>query len=154
MPEPTNPIAATIASVPALQANSQSAAWVLGAAPIASATSVEVGFTAYGCDSDPTQTARISVGSIWARFIALRAASMDMVITSSSSPGTAFSLMGSPPLPSVQTRATSLAGRRKRGTYAPYPTMPTGLDGFSKVGEGGGGVVIRKLLYTIHWVEG
>ena len=40
------PIAATIASVPALQANSQSAACVLGTAPIASATKVEVGLTA------------------------------------------------------------------------------------------------------------
>src|SRR5512138_793702 len=139
MLEPTMPIAATSASVPALQANSQSAACVLGAAPIASATMVEVGFTAYGCDSDPTQTARISVGSIWARFIALRAASMDIVITSSSSPGTAFSLMGVPPLPSVQTRATSLAGSRKRGTYEPYPTMPTGLAGLRRVGECEGG---------------
>ena len=109
-------MAATMASVPALQANSQSAAWVLGTAPIASATSVDVGLTAYGCDSDPTQTARRSVGSIWARFIALRAASIDMVMTSSSIPGTAFSLIGSPPLPPVQTRATSLAGSRKRGT--------------------------------------
>ena len=60
MPEPTRPIAATMASVPALQANSQSAACVLGTAPIASATSVEVGLTAYGWDSDPTQTARSS----------------------------------------------------------------------------------------------
>ena len=38
MPEPTMPIAACIASVPALQANSQSAAWVWGTAPMASAT--------------------------------------------------------------------------------------------------------------------
>src|SRR5574341_2368689 len=103
MPEPTNPIAATIASVPALQANSQSAACVFGTAPIASATKVEVGLTAYGWDSDPTQTARNSVGSIWARFMALRAASMDIVITSSSSPGTAFSLIGKPTLPPVHT---------------------------------------------------
>src|ERR1044071_7886218 len=93
MPEPTRPIAATMASVPALQANSQSAACVLGTAPMASATSVEVGFTAYGWDSDPTQTARSSCGLIWARFMALRAASMDMVITSSSMPGTAFNAM-------------------------------------------------------------
>ena len=46
MPEPTKPIAATKASVPALHANSQSAACVLGTAPIASATTVEVGLTA------------------------------------------------------------------------------------------------------------
>jgi hypothetical protein len=39
-------MAACTASVPALQANCQSAAWVLGTAPSASATMVEVGFTA------------------------------------------------------------------------------------------------------------
>ncbi len=106
-------MAMTIASVPALQANSMSAAWTCGAAPMASATMVEVGLTAYGCDSEPIQTARISAGSIPARFMALRTASSDMVITSSSSPGTAFSLMGRPEvLPPVQMRATSLAGRR------------------------------------------
>src|SRR5687767_13769929 len=63
MPEPTNPMAATRASVPALQAYSQSAAWVFGTAPIASATSVEVGFTAYGCDSDRTQIVRVNPGA-------------------------------------------------------------------------------------------
>ena len=40
------PIAATSASVPALQANSQSPAWMCGAAPMASATIVELGLTA------------------------------------------------------------------------------------------------------------
>ena len=79
---------------------------------MASATMVEVGLTAYGCDSLPTQTARISVGSIRARASALRAASIDIVSVSSSSPATAFSLIGRPPVPSVQTRATSVAGRR------------------------------------------
>jgi len=39
-------VAACIASVPGLQANSQSAALATGNAPIASATIVEVGFTA------------------------------------------------------------------------------------------------------------
>ena len=111
MPEPTRPMAATSASVPALQANSQSAACVLGTAPMASATMVDVGFTAYGCDSEPTHTARSSCGSIPARAMALRAASIDIVATSSSRPGTAFSLMGSPPLPPIQTRATSRGGQ-------------------------------------------
>src|SRR5512142_1272259 len=111
--EPTNPMAATSASVPALQANSQSAACVCGTAPIASATIVDVGFTAYGCDSEPTHTARSSWGSICALDMALRAASMDIVATSSSSPGTAFSLIGTPPLPPVHTRDTSLAGNRQ-----------------------------------------
>ena len=46
MPEPTKPMAATMASVPALQANCQSAACTLGTAPMASATMVEVGLTA------------------------------------------------------------------------------------------------------------
>ena len=46
MPEPTKPIAACIASVPALQANSQSAACVVGTAPMASATMVLLGLTA------------------------------------------------------------------------------------------------------------
>ena len=68
MPEPTNPIAATKASVPALHANSQSAACVLGTAPIASATNVEVGFTAYGCELRPdphrAQFGRINLGAL------------------------------------------------------------------------------------------
>ena len=42
-----------MAAVPALQANSKSAAVKLGVADIASATMVDVGFTAYGWDSDP-----------------------------------------------------------------------------------------------------
>ncbi len=109
---PTNPSVACIASLPALQANSQSAACVFGTAPIASATMVEVGLTAYGWDSLPTHTARISVGSICARASALRAASMDIVTTSSSSPATAFSVIGVPPMSSVHTRAISLAGMR------------------------------------------
>ena len=105
-------MAATMASVPALQANCQSAACTLGTAPMASATMVEVGLTAYGCDSEPTHTARMRVGATPARFRALRAASIDMVATSSSRPGTAFSLIGSAAWLSVHTRATSLAGRR------------------------------------------
>jgi hypothetical protein len=87
--------------------------------PMASATMVEVGFTAYGCDSEPTQTARSSCGSIPARAMALRAASIDIVATSSSRPGTAFSLMGRPALPPIHTRETSRAGNRYLGTYAP-----------------------------------
>ena len=63
----------------------------------------------FGADPDRAQ---IRAGSTPARFMALRAASIDMVMTSSSKPGTAFSLIGRPPWPSVQTRATSLAGRR------------------------------------------
>ena len=58
------------------------------------------------------ETARSSSGRIWARWRALRAASIDIVATSSSGPGTDFSTTGSPPWPSVQMRATSLAGRR------------------------------------------
>src|SRR3989304_5111143 len=104
MLEPTKPIAACMASVPALQANCQSAACVLGTAPMASATMVEVGLTAYGCDSDPTHTARMFCGSIPARASALRAASTLIVATSSSSPGTAFSLIGRTDGPSVHIR--------------------------------------------------
>jgi len=57
MPDPTNPIAATIASVPALHANCQSAACTFGTAPMASATTVEVGLTdtvRFGADPDCT----------------------------------------------------------------------------------------------------
>ncbi len=46
IPEPTKPMAAWMVSVPALQANSKSAAWTFGVAPMASATTVEVGLTA------------------------------------------------------------------------------------------------------------
>ena len=54
IPDFTSPTAACIPAVPALHANSKSAAVKLGDALIASATIVAVGFTAYGCDSDPT----------------------------------------------------------------------------------------------------
>src|SRR5438093_1513399 len=57
------PIVVWIAAVPALQANSKSAAVRTGAELIASATIVAVGLTAYGCDSEPTYIAPISVGS-------------------------------------------------------------------------------------------
>ena len=46
IPDPTNAYAACIASEPALQANSRSAALTQGVAPIASATTVLEGFTA------------------------------------------------------------------------------------------------------------
>ena len=58
-------------------------------------------------------------------------ASMDIVMVSSSSPATAFSLIGNPPELSFQTLPTSAAGSRYRGTYAPYPTMPTSRIGFN-----------------------
>src|SRR5439155_1565821 len=48
------PIVVWIAAVPALQANSKSAAVKSGAEPIASATMVADGLTAYGWDSEPT----------------------------------------------------------------------------------------------------
>src|SRR2546428_2698562 len=48
------PMVVWIAAVPALRANSKSAAVRTGADPIASATIVAVGLTAYGWDSDPT----------------------------------------------------------------------------------------------------
>jgi len=106
------PIAATIASVPALQANSQSPALTLPEAPMASATTVPLGLTAYGCDSEPTQTALNCSGEISARLSALRAASMDMVITSSSKPATAFSVTGRPSSFPPQMRAISTPGKR------------------------------------------
>ena len=46
MPEPTNATAVCMASEPALQANSMSAALTAGVAPMASATIVAQGFTA------------------------------------------------------------------------------------------------------------
>jgi hypothetical protein len=80
---------------------------------MASARIVEVGLTAYGWDSLPTQTARMRAGSTFpARARALRAASMEMVTTSSSGPATAFSVTGVSPSPPVQMRATSAAGSR------------------------------------------
>src|SRR6266571_8125669 len=62
IPDPTKAQAACIASEPALQANSRSAALTHGVAPIASATMVLLGLTAYGFDSLPTQTARTADG--------------------------------------------------------------------------------------------
>jgi len=110
------PSAACSASVPALQANSQSADWAWGVAPSASATIVPVGLTAYDLDSVPTQTVRSSCGAMPARRSALRAASMAMVVVSSSRPGTDFSFTGKPPSEAPQMRPTSDAGRRYRGT--------------------------------------
>ncbi len=106
------PMPMTTASLPALHANSRSAAWMWGVAPSASPTTVDDGLTAYGCDSLPTHTARSSCGSMPARASALRAASMDIVMVSSSSPATAFSLIGNPPELSFQTLPTSAAGSR------------------------------------------
>ena len=142
------PIAATMASVPALQANSKSAPCVLGTAPIASATMVEVGLTAYGCDSDPTQTARNSVGSIWARSMALRAASMDMVITSSSRPGTAFSLMGSPLVSACPYAGDFLGGQTITRHIRAVADNANRLDGFE---EGGGGLCVEGLSWIIPY---
>jgi hypothetical protein len=51
---PTSPRHVWIAAVPALHANSKSAAVRFGVAPTACATTVAEGFTAYGCDSLPT----------------------------------------------------------------------------------------------------
>ncbi len=52
-PALTSESATNIPSLPALQANSKSAQWISGVAPIASATTVPLGLTAYGCDSEP-----------------------------------------------------------------------------------------------------
>jgi hypothetical protein len=41
---------------------------------------------------------------------------MDIVTTSSSRPGTDFDATGAPAAPPLQTRLTSLEGRRYRGT--------------------------------------
>src|SRR5262249_30514330 len=90
-PEPTKATAACIASLPALQADSMSAATRCGVIPSASATMVADGLTAYGFDSVPTHSAPIRSGSSAARSSAVRAASMDIVTTSSSSAGTDFS---------------------------------------------------------------
>src|SRR5439155_7386161 len=87
--------AACIASEPALHANSRSAALTQGVAPIASATMVLDGLTAYGFDSVPTQTARMTEGATPDRRSAPRAASIAMVTVSSSAEGTDFSRTGS-----------------------------------------------------------
>src|SRR5207237_9301783 len=55
-----SPIVVWIAAVPALQANSKSAAVRTGAEPIASATTVAVGFPADGCDPRPDAVAPIA----------------------------------------------------------------------------------------------
>src|SRR2546425_4157831 len=83
-----------IASEPALQANSRSAALTHGTAPIASATIVLDGLTAYGFDSVPTQTERIEEGATRARARAPRAASIAIVTVSSSDDATDFSRTG------------------------------------------------------------
>jgi len=71
----------------------------VGGGPMLSATTVDDGLTAYGWLSLPTHTARMWRGSIPARLRAFCAASIDMVITSSSGPATAFSCTGVPPNP-------------------------------------------------------
>ena len=120
IPEPTNATAVCIASEPALQANSMSAALTAGVAPMASATIVELGFTAFGFDSVPTHTARIFWAEMFARLIAFREASMDIVTVSSSREGTDFCLTGRDPLPAApHVDAMALVGTRGRGTYAP-----------------------------------
>ena len=84
-----------------------------GTAPMASATIVEVGLTAYGCDSEPTHTAPIRAGSIWARASALRAASIDIVDDVFIQSRNAFLRHRSAAeAPSVHTREISLPGRR------------------------------------------
>ena len=50
-PARTSDWATNMLSVPALHANSKSAMWMSGVAPMASATMVPDGFTAYGWDS-------------------------------------------------------------------------------------------------------
>jgi hypothetical protein len=100
---------------------------------MASATIVPVGLTAYGWLSLPIQTAAMRCGSMPARASALRAASTLMVAVSSSRPGTDFSRTGLRLLPLVHTRLISLPGSRNRGTYAPYPTMPTGRIGWLSI---------------------
>jgi 3-hydroxyisobutyrate dehydrogenase-like beta-hydroxyacid dehydrogenase len=75
------------------------------------------GLTAYGFDSVPTQTAPIRSGAISARSTAVRAASIDIVITSSSSEGTDFSATAGAAEPGArQIRAIDWVRNRRRGT--------------------------------------
>ena len=68
-----------------------------GVAPMASATIVEVGFTAYGWDSEPTYTHPMSSGFTSGTLAIMPlAASVAMVTTSSSGDGTDFWFMNSP----------------------------------------------------------
>src|SRR2546425_11806459 len=78
------PIDVWIAAVPALHANSKSAAVITGAEPIASATIVAVGLPAYRWDSEPTEIAPISLGAMSNLAIHARAASTELVVESSS----------------------------------------------------------------------
>src|SRR5580658_7694629 len=121
--DPTIPRHVWIAAVPALQANSKSAAVRLGVAPTAWDTTVAVGFTAYGWDSDPTYSAPICCGSIAPRMRAVRRASVEIVIVSSSGAGTLLRWTFSDwPMPSPSephTRPISIGVIRYRGTYAP-----------------------------------
>ena len=90
-PDDTMPRQIWMAAVPALHANSRSAAVIAGVASIASATMVDVGLTAYGCDSEPMYTAPMSFGLTSGTLaIMFLAASVAMVTTSSSGLGTDF----------------------------------------------------------------
>ena len=116
---------------------------------MASATMVEHGFTAYGLDSVPTHTARICCGTMFARSIAFREASMDIVTVSSSREGTDLCVAGWDPFPAApQVVAMALACTRGRGTYDPYPTTPTSLmvfiDGAFPQGLLGHGSVAQR----------
>ena len=99
-----------------MQANSRSAALTQGIDPIASATMVLEGFTAYGFDSVPTQTARIASGETRERASAPRAASIAIVTVSSSADGTDFSRTGSRASGDLpQAEAMVAAAMRGRG---------------------------------------
>ena len=122
-PDLTSAAARNIPSLPALQANSRSAQCTAGTAPIASASTVPDGFTAYGCDSEPTYTASIVCGSIPARASARRDAVTAIVMVSSSRAGTDFSCSSRPrsydSASAPHTLAISGSLIRRRGTYEP-----------------------------------
>src|SRR3989344_173048 len=106
------------AAVPALQANSRSAAWQKGFSLRAETSIPLVGFTAYGWLSDPTKTAPISPREISEDLKAASAASNANVKESSSGDGTDFSMTpidSACSMPRFQWAAMVLASIRQRG---------------------------------------
>src|SRR3990167_4053027 len=114
-------------AVPALHANSRSAACESESSESADTSMPLVGFTAYGCDSDPTKIAEIWDEGMPDVSSASCAASKANVKLSSSRPGTDFSstprLAKRPTGSCCQCRAISEIFIRYFGRYTPKPTI-------------------------------
>ncbi len=127
-PDSTSPRATNIASVPALQANSKSATWTSGPMPEGVDDDRAARLDRVGVRLGPDVQGPDPAGSMPDLASAPCAAATEIVIVSSSMPGTDFSSSISPRLMAAGSlphwRAISSDLILLRGMYAPYPTMP------------------------------